>query len=111
MEQYKIIQNTKNKKKLGNDFEAKDVWLSKVGNKRLIKFKVHILAYNDYRILEFPNNNENGKELTILNDQDVSGKFNEIRIPPNMKSIRHKTRAANITRRKPNTTAKQYHSP
>lgn len=87
MEQYKIIQNTKNKKKLGNDFEAKDVWLSKVGNKRLIKFKVHILAYNDYRILEFPNNNENGKELTILNDQDVSGKFNEIRIPPNMKYV------------------------
>ena len=87
MEQYKVIQNTKTKKKLGNDYEARDVWISKVGNKRIIKFKVHMLQYNDYRILEFPNNNENGKELTILNDRDVVGKFNEIRIPPNMKYI------------------------
>lgn len=85
MEEYKVIQVNKQRKKLGSTYEVKDVWIGKLGNKRIIKYKVRITTYSDYRILTIPEKNENGKELTYLNDYDLSGRFNEVRISKNLK--------------------------
>ena len=87
MEEYKIIQNTKSNKKLGNELNTKEIWLSKIGNKRIIKYKVIIKEKDNYKSIELPENNENGKDLTILNDHDIKGKFNEIIISKNLKYI------------------------
>ena len=85
MEEYKVVQVNKQKKKLGNTYDVRDVWIGKVGNKRIIKYKVRITTYTGYTILTIPDKNENGKELTYLNDYDLRGRFNEIRIPQSLK--------------------------
>lgn len=87
MEAYKVIQNANSKKKLGPESMIREFWVSKVGNKRIIKFKVVVRYYDDYKVIELPNKNENGKDLTLLDDHDIVGEFNEVRIPQSLKYI------------------------